>query len=297
MANRAPWRRWLTRSVVRPLEAGLTKILFGSFGMMPIDTASAIGGAVARTLGPRLRISNRARRNLRRAFPDLPETQIETLVREMWDNLGRIAAEYPHLPHIGERVIFEGAENIERALARGRPLIFFGAHMGNWEITPSLPARHGAPIHLLYRPANNPWVDELIGRMRLGSGAAGLIPKGKEGARLAIQTLAKGENLGLLIDQKLNEGEPIPFFGHDAMTATAIASLAFKFDCALLPSQIERIEGAHFRLTIHPALELPCTGDRQADTRALLTTINRMIEDWIRQRPGQWLWLHQRWSD
>jgi KDO2-lipid IV(A) lauroyltransferase len=152
------------------------------------------------------------------------------------------------------------------------------------------------PLHLVYRPANNPAVEQIYREGRAGI-AAGLIPKGAEGARQAVRVLREGQQLGILIDQKMNDGIPVPFFGRDAMTAPALARLAFKFDCTILPVQVERLNGARFRLTVHPPLPLERSDDIQRDTLLLMTRANAMLESWIRQRPGQWLWLHRRWPD
>jgi KDO2-lipid IV(A) lauroyltransferase len=96
---------------------------------------------------------------------------------------------------------------------------------------------------------------------------------------------------------KMNDGIAIPFFGRDAMTAPAIAQLALRFNCPIVPFRAERLGGAHFRLTVYPPLELPRTGNREADIRALMVQINTLLEQWVRARPEQWLWLHRRWPD
>ena len=104
-------------------------------------------------------------------------------------------------------------------------------------------------------------------------------------------------HLTLLVDQKLNDGIPVPFFGRTAMTAPALALLALHFDCAVLPARVERAVGAHFRLTIEPPLPLPRSGQRAADVAALMAAVNRTLETWIRERPEQWFWVHSRWPD
>ena len=101
----------------------------------------------------------------------------------------------------------------------------------------------------------------------------------------------------MLADQKLNEGIPVPFFGRSAMTATALALLALRFDCVALPARVERLRGARFRLTVFPPLPLPRTGDRDADIAALTANVTGVLEAWIRDRPEEWLWVHRRWPD
>jgi KDO2-lipid IV(A) lauroyltransferase len=101
----------------------------------------------------------------------------------------------------------------------------------------------------------------------------------------------------MLADQKMNDGIPVPFFGRPAMTASALAVLALRFDCDVLPARVERLGGAHFRLTVFPPLPLPRSGDHHADVAALMAQVNQTLEEWIRDRPGEWFWLHRRWPD
>jgi Kdo2-lipid IVA lauroyltransferase/acyltransferase len=106
-----------------------------------------------------------------------------------------------------------------------------------------------------------------------------------------------GTHLTLLADQKMNDGIPVPFFGRPAMTAPALAVLALRFDCDVLPARVERLAGARFRLTVFPPLPLPRSGEPHADAAALMARVNATLEAWVRDRPEHWLWVHRRWSD
>jgi KDO2-lipid IV(A) lauroyltransferase len=282
------------------IEAWLASLLFGAFRLLPLDRASALGGALARAIGPHLRISRRARGNLRLALPELGEPEIAAVIRGMWDNLGRVAAEYPHLRRIdvfaGDgRVEVRGLEHLDRALSTGRRVILFSGHLGNWEIAALAGGQYGLDVAQIYRAANNPLVDRLIGRLRGDQGE--MIPKGAVASRRALAALRRGGHLSLLIDQKMNDGIVVPFFGRDAMTAPALALFALRYECDVLPVRVERMEGARFRLTVYPKLPVRDTGDRDADVLALMTEVNRTLEAWIRERPEQWFWLHRRWPD
>jgi KDO2-lipid IV(A) lauroyltransferase len=282
------------------IEAWLAALLFGGFGLLPLDRASALGGALARAIGPRLGLTKRARLNLRRALPELDAAATDAIVRGMWDNLGRVAAEYPHLRKIkvfaGDgRVETRGLEHLDRALAAGRRVILFSGHLANWEIAALAGGQYGLDIAQIYRAANNPLVDRLVGRLRGDQGE--LIPKGAVASRRAVAALRRGGHLSLLVDQKMNDGIAVPFFGRDAMTAPALALFALHYDCDVLPVRIERTEGAHFRLTAYPPIALPDSGDRDAGVLALMTAVNGTLEAWIRERPEQWFWLHRRWPD
>ncbi len=282
------------------LEAWGAAFVFTVFGLLPLDWASALGGALARCIGPFLGISKRARLNLRRALPELSEPEIAGIVAGMWDNLGRVAAELPHLQRIrvfepGGRVETRGFEHIERAVAAGRRMIVFSGHIANWEIGSLAGVQYGISVAQIYRAANNPLVDRLIARLR--GDRDEFIPKGAVAARRAIAALNRGVHLGLLADQKMNDGIAVPFFGRPAMTGSALASLALRFDCDVFPLRVERLAGAHFRVTVSPPLPFPRSADRHADAAALMAAVNATLEAWIRDRPDLWLWVHRRWPD
>jgi KDO2-lipid IV(A) lauroyltransferase len=123
------------------------------------------------------------------------------------------------------------------------------------------------------------------------------VPKGSIGARQLVRLIKEGHHIGMLVDQKLNTGIEVPFFGHPAMTAPAIAQLALKYDLPLVPCAVRRTVGAHFEVTIHAPLEHPRTDNTAADVRTLMGTINTFLEDAIRANPPHWMWLHRRWMD
>ncbi|OHC82206.1 MAG: lauroyl acyltransferase [Rhodospirillales bacterium RIFCSPLOWO2_12_FULL_67_15] len=289
------------RFVVHPIEAAFAFALYLLFKLLPFEAASAVGGWLGRTVGPWLPLSERARRNLRRALPEKTEPEIAAIVRAMWDNLGRVAAEFPHLGEINVYdpagpVTVIGAEWVDALRDDGRPGFFFSAHFGNWEILSLGATQRGLPVDRVYRAANNRLVEWLY---RFGRAAVegAQIPKGPGGVRQLLRSLKAGNHLGMMVDQKMNDGVPAPFFGRDAMTSTALVDLALRFDCPVVPARVERVGGARFRLVVGPPLELVKTGERVADVAANIARINAIVEGWVRERPDQWLWLHNRWSD
>lgn len=287
----------MSRRLREAAEGLAAHVVYALFAILPLDLASAVGGWLLRTLGPRLSLSRRARRNLRAAFPERSPAEIEAILYRMWDSLGRNLGEFPHVRKIVEsRTEVVGLEFIDQLREDGRPGLFFSGHIANWELSGGVLAKHGLASHLFYRAANNPWVERLYIRGRRGI-SAGLLPKGSRGARKALALLGAGAHLGMLVDQKMNDGIAVPFFGRPAMTAPALAQLALRFDCPVVPVRVERLGGARFRATILPPLEIVRSGNRQADILAIMTHVNGMLEDWIRDRPEQWLWLHRRWPD
>ena len=294
-------RAMLRRVIVYPVQGAVAIAFYGLFAALPLDAASAIGGWLGRTLGPRHPVSRRAERNLSRIFPDMPVSEIAGILRAMWDNLGRVAAEYPHLRRFrlydgGDRVTVIGAEHVDALREDGKPGIFFSAHFGNWEIVSLGATQRGVPLDRVYRMPNTPLVAWLFSRGRAAVNG-NLLPKGRRSVRPLVQALRSGRHVGMLVDQKMNDGISAPFLGRPAMTAPALAELALKFDCPVVPARVERLGGARFKLIIDPPLELQRSGDRHADVAANMARVNEVIETWIRARPDHWLWLHNRWPD
>ena len=283
------------------LEAFAVTLTLTLFRLVPLDTASRLGGWLCRRLGPHLPVSRQARGNLRRAFPEKSDAEVRRILIAMWDNLGRLIGEYPHLSHFrlyepGSRVEVIGAEHVDRLRDDGKSGIFFSAHIGNWELASMGATQRGLPLARFYRAPNNPFVDRIVRLIR--SPVAGeLLPKGAEGARRGLAVMRAGGHLGMLVDQKMNDGIAVPFFGREAMTAPALAQLALKFACPVVPAKVERLGGARFRLTVYPPLEITRSGERQKDVLDLMTRVNALIEGWIRERPEQWLWVHNRWPE
>jgi KDO2-lipid IV(A) lauroyltransferase len=278
--------------------AGFFVVLAGLRRLSP-EAASNLGGWLARTLGPRMRVSERARSNLRLALPELSEAEHSRIIRAMWENLGRVMAEYPHLGPITDpasgRVELHNVEPV-LALRGGTAGILASAHLANWEIMPVTAAQNGVDMTVIVRVPNNPYVRNALDAMR-GVAGGGRTPKGRGGAREAFNVLRSGRVLGLLFDQKLNDGIMVPLFGIDAMTTPAPAQLALRFGCPLIPVRIERTGPARFRVSAQSPLDLPNTGDKQTDIETLTKRLNDILEGWIRERPEQWLWLHRRWPD
>lgn len=274
-------------------EFWLMKFLFAGFRLLPLDAASYIGGLMARVIGPRLKAHQTAESNLSAVFPGMDSEERYRVLDAMWDNLGRVAAELPHLPGPGllARVTLRGTENFP---PRGQPSIFFSGHFGNWELAHPAAFQQGFPVAAIYRHANNPLVDDFITRIR-ASHAGEMIPKGAKHSIRIIRAIRSGMTLAMLVDQKMNEGIAVPFFGRPAMTAPAMAELALRYDLPVIPARVLRTGGAHFEITLFPALVPEKTGDTQADVLALMTRVNAQLEGWIREYPAQWFWVHQRW--
>lgn len=301
MADRTPLQRKLIRWFAYPPEAVGAYLLYGILRILPMNVASAFGGWLLRRVGPRLRAERIARRNLRNTWPELDDAEIDAVMRHVWDNLGRLLGEWPHLgawykAGFNGRVEIVGREHAERIAAAGGPAIVITGHFGNWELAGAVCSMLGMPLKVIFRPAQNVWVNRLIVFTRRHF-TGGILPKGKDAAAGALRHLRDGKVLGVLIDQKLNEGIAIPFLERDAMTSPVAARLALRFRCPVLPVRAERIQGTRYRVTFYPPMELPDSGDKNRDLESLMLDMNRMLEGWIRERPEQWFWVHKRWPD
>lgn len=275
-------------------EAIALSLLFAFFRMLPLTAASNAGGAIARTIGPFMFAHRTAKRNLRKAFPDMPREERQRILRDMWDNLGRVTAEMPHLPSaaITKTITCKGSEHM--VAHKGKTIMFFSAHTGNWELLPYVAESYGIPIALAYRLANNPYVDRMVSAIRATRTTA-MFAKGPQGGLKLLRAIKSGISPAMLVDQKMNTGIAVPFFGREAMTATAIAELALRYDLPIIPARVIRKEKAQFEVIIYPPLDYQKTGDQERDVLHIMTRINQTLESWIRECPEQWFWVHKRW--
>jgi KDO2-lipid IV(A) lauroyltransferase len=285
-------------------EAAAARALFALSRALGPVRASELGGRAARLVGPFLPASRVADRNLAIAFAESDRAWRRALIRDVWENLGRVVAEYPHLPALqrsdsGPGWEIEGEAMLREVASRGGPAIFVSGHLANWELLPAVVAHFGINMASVYRAPANPHVDAMIRRFReaaLAPRTAPMFPKGAEGARAMLAHLRRGGFLGMLVDQKMNDGIAARLFGHRAMTAPALAQLALRHRCPVVLGRAVRLGPARYRFEVDPPLALPDSGDRAADIAALTQMVNDRLEAWIRSRPAEWLWLHRRFD-
>lgn len=285
------------RALADALASGFVTAGFALLHSLGPVRASNVAGCVARTVGTRLPVSRVADRNLRAAFPDMTPDERSRVIAKVWESIGRNVGELPHLAAMRETARGPGWEMVGRENLPTGQAIFFSAHCGNWEMVLPIAHQLGMAVSGFYRRPSNQVIDRIIRTQRmaaLGPGVA-MFPKGAQGARLALAHVIAGGSLGLLVDQKMNDGIAVPFFGRPAMTAPAAAQFALRFGLPLVPIRVQRLGPARVRLICEPALEVPLSGNRQADVLALATAMNATVERWVRAEPGAWLWLHKRW--
>ena len=271
--------------------------------LFPAEKSIWFVAEAARRLGMWYPRTALARENLRTAFPEKSEQEIEDILQEMWANLGRIAAEYVYLDQIFDineedqskgRVEVVGDENFQAMKAHNGPVICFTGHTGNWELLPIASAVYGLNITALFRPPNNRYIAERVLSAR--STAMGHLVPSKAGAAWALaQVLDEDGAVGILVDQFFSRGIEIDFFGQKTLGNPLIAMLARQYDCPVFPARCIRLPNMRFRIEIEPELKRYYREDGALDTDRLVQDANSRVEAWVREYPDQWLWLHKRW--
>lgn len=280
------------------LEAMLLHMLFVLFSCLSAKKASDLGGFLGRSIGPHLSVNRKARRHIKNALPQKSFEEQELIIRGMWDNLGRVIAEYPHLKEISNKhTQIIGADYVQEYLKTKRPIVFIGAHLANWEINCAATyTQLGHSIDLTYRAPNNPWIDKLLEKCRTLSGRLKAFPKSRDSARLIMQSLKEKRSLGILIDQKFNEGVDVRFFDQSAMTNPIFVRLCQKYNCPLVPVRNERVNGCEFKLTVYKPIPVFNEDGSPREIEDVIKDAHNLLESWIIERPEQWIWLHRRWK-
>ena len=270
------------------------------------DRTANIFANLMRAIGPRLRGHRIARAQLKSAFPEKSEEELEKLLGGMWDNIGRVAAEYSHLgalwdfdpkrPELAKRIL-PAQGSAERCLRLGQdhaPALMFAAHLANWEIPPLAATAHGRQIVLLFRrPKIAPIASELIKLQ--GSGVAGLIPAGLDAPFKIREALRRNCLVGMLIDQHDSKGIEVNFFGRSCRVSGTLARMARLFECPIYGSRVVRLPSGQYRFEMTEPLTPPRDQAGKIDVAGTMQMVTSIIEGWVREHPEQWMWTHRRW--
>jgi KDO2-lipid IV(A) lauroyltransferase len=302
-----------TRAGIRHMIKPLGEAVIGAFtiGMLritrlfdPVKTANLFG-LVLRIVGPLLPEQRTGRANLTAAFPEKSRAEINAILAGVWDNLGRIGAEFAHLDHIWnydpERPetsrIEVGPRTIElfvKLREDDRPALIFASHLGNWELPALAAVAHGLEATILYRRPNIASVDRAIRELRAVKMGT-LIPSGT-GAPLKLgQALQNGQHVAMLVDQYLTKGVEVTFFGRKTKANPTLARLLRQVECPIHGVRIIRLPGHRFRAELSEEVKPVRDATGQIDIQGTMQAVTSVIEGWIREYPDQWLWLHRRW--
>lgn len=271
----------------------------------PIKTANTFG-RITRLIGPRLREQRIGRENLTAAFPEKSPAEIETILAGIWDNLGRMGAEFAHLDHIWDydREHPEKASRIElprRTIQLfdelrddGKPALIFAGHLGSWELPALGAVAHGLDTAILYRRLNIESADRAIEKIR-SVNMGTLIPAGRNAPLKLAEVLQNGQHVAMLVDQYLTGGVEVTFFGRKTRANPMLARLRRQIECPIHGVRIIRLPNHRFRAELSEEIAPVLDASGQIDIQGTTQAITSVIEGWIREYPDQWLWLHRRW--
>ena len=291
----------LVQAVVGALTIG---ILHTARYFDPIKTANLFG-RIARSIGPMMREQKIGRANLTAAFPEQSPAEIEAILAGVWDNLGRVGAEFAHLDHIWEHdparpedsrieIDARSYELFTQLRLDGKPALIFASHLANWELPALAAVEHGLDAALLYRRPNIASADRIIQDMRAVKMGT-LIPAGHDAPLKLAEALKNGQHVGMLVDQYLTNGVEVTFFGRKTRANPLLARLLRQIECPIHGVRIIRLPGHRFRAELSEEVKPVRDADGQIDIKGTMQAITSVIEGWIREYPDQWLWLHRRW--
>ena len=294
------------KPVAEAAVGALTIGLLRSTRFFDPDKTANFFGRVTRLIGRRLREDRIGRENLTAAFPEKSLEEIEKILTGVWDNLGRIGAEFAHLDHIWDydvdhpdkpsRVEF-GARTkqlFEQLRDDGKPAIFFASHLGNWEIPALAAVAHGLDCAILFRRPNSQSADRAIERIRAVKMGT-LIPAGREAPLRLGEALQNNQHVAMLVDQYLGNGVDVTFFGRKTKANPTLARLVRQVECPIHGVRIIRLPNYRFRAELSDEVKPARDASGQIDIQGTMQAVTSVVEGWVREYPDQWLWLHRRW--
>ena len=283
----------------------LVRAVFALLRLLGPDTGPRIGAWITRHLGRFTKADRIARENIAAAFPEKTQEERDAILMEAWDNLGRVACEYVHMDriwdfdpaHPEQGRITASPETValyERLREDGKPAIVFSAHLANWELPAIAAAKHGIESAVLYRTPNSPAVAKAILELRRDS-MGQLVAAGMSAPFKLAKALERGLHVGMLVDQRFGRGPVVNFLSRPAHANPLLAQLARRFDCPVHGARAIRLPDGRFRLDLTEEIALPRDAGGQIDVAGATQAMNDVIAGWIREYPGQWLWMHRRW--
>jgi len=264
---------------------------------------SNFAARLMRNVGPLLPEHRIGRANLRAAYPEKSDAEIEAILRGVWDNLGRVTVEFAHIDRLAEgdpwhrTFIDYDAGSIERFLGLredGKPALVFAAHLGNWELPALISAADGLETSVLYRRPNLGAVADAIFALRAGQ-MGELVPTSMFAPIQLARALDAGRHVAMLVDQHYGKGVEVEFFGRRCLANPLMAVLAREAECAIHGTRVIRIDNGRFRAEVTEPIAPARDAEGKIDVQGTMQAITSVIEGWVREYPDQWLWLHRRW--
>jgi KDO2-lipid IV(A) lauroyltransferase len=261
------------------------------------STSSAIGGKLFEYIGPLFRSKKLIHSNLKKAFPNISLYSLNKLTKLMWNNYGRVFAEYMFIKQFREdlsnkNIIIEGQEILEDIKKKNKQVVFISGHFSNFELMAMHINKSGIKLSAIYRPLNNIFLNKIMERIRKKYICKYQIRKGIGGIKKLIKLKKLNYSTALMIDQRVSEGIKSKFFNEDALTTTIPAQLVKKFRIPIVPIFIERINNINFNIFV----KNPIIFDNQETTKDITDKLNLVLEKMIIYKPEQWIWSHNRWK-
>ena len=272
-------------------------ILFLIFKIIGLKNSSALSGKLFKIIGPFFRSSNLIHENIKKALPTVSLDKITKIKNEMWDNYGRIFAEYMFIREFREdesnkNITIYGQEILNKIRDKGTPVVFISGHFSNFELMAMQIEKSGINLSAIYRPLNNVFLNKLMEKIRKNFICKKQIKKGMSGVRELIKLHKKNYSTALMIDQRVTEGIKSSFFNQDAFTTTIPAQLVKKFGIPVVPIYIERFNEIKFKITVYE----PINFAEDSSVKIITDKLNKILEKMILKKPEQWIWSHNRWK-
>ena len=273
-------------------------ILLIIYKILGLKYSSILSGKILKILGPVFRSNNICHSNLAIAFPDLNKDEKEKIIKNMWNNYGKILAEYMYIKKFrnsetfSKNIIIKNQEILEKIKSDSKPVIFVSGHFNNFELMAMEIEKAGINLCAIYRPLNNPFLNLIMEKIRKDYICKNQIKKGKSGTRNLIELFKKNFSVALMIDQRVSEGITVKFFNNLAKTTTIPAQLVKKYACRIVPVYIERKNKHSFKISF----QKPIKFDDNLSIDKISLELNRILEKMILKNPDQWIWTHDRWK-
>ena len=259
--------------------------------------SSNLGASIVGKIGPFFRSKKTINKNLTIAFPQISDEKINFITKNMWENYGRILADYVFLKDfrklkLKEYVRFNDNNILSTIKKKNKPVIFISGHFNNFELLAMHLEMKGINLAAIYRPLNNIFLNKIMVNIRSSYICKKQIPKGIAGVKTMVNLFKKNTSLALMIDQRVSQGSQIKFFNQSALTTTIPAQFVKKYQCLVVPVYVERKNKNYFDLNIEKPFEF-----NQKDSIEFITqTLNQWLEEKIKNNPNQWIWTHNRWK-
>ena len=279
------------------LEFIFIVILFIIFKILGFKLASNMGGYIGKKIGPLFRSKQTILNNIKNALPNTNKADLELIIQSMWENYGRILAEYVFLKDfrkekLNDYLEIEGKEHLNKVRDSNEQVVFVSGHFNNFELMAMQIEKSGINLAAIYRPLNNIFLNGIMEKIRTKYICKNQIKKGRRGTRELLKSFNNKNSIALMIDQRVSEGEKSNFFGQDAFTTTIPAQLVKKFGCKIVPIHIERYNNFYFKMKV----EEPINYNKDSTIDEITLSLNKLLENMILKNPSQWIWSHNRWK-